>query len=217
MANPINLSRGLISFWELGSIKGNVVPDRVDSNNGTATSMSESNRVVGYNYQRKALDFDGGNEFIEVSGSTNLGIVSEITFCLWVSSNTTSPGIFFIKFNTSAPAGAGDYWLDSDGGQWRANIGGGVGRITARTIHAGWTHLCVTYTTSLMTFLINGVSVGTDNSPGIMIGNSNPLYIGRYDANFFDGAMQDIMIYDRALTPLEIELLHNEQRTGRRI
>ncbi len=78
-----------------------------------------------------------------------------------------------------------------------------------------WQHVTVTYDfvtdgTSVLTFYINGAEVGsTSTAVGPLQGNPQPLELGRYYwssgySRYFDGMLDDVRVYDRALNQAEI-------------
>src|SRR5687768_13543116 len=68
-----------------------------------------------------------------------------------------------------------------------------------------WNHLAVTKSGTTYTFYIDGVSLGSvTNSHAVPAANA-PLTIGQFEGiGFLDGRMQNIQIYDHALSQQEI-------------
>lgn len=219
-----DLERGLISYWPLGNIQGTTVKDIVGSNNGTATSMSESNQVVGYNYQRGGLDFGSGDS-IEIG--TNFGLTDKVTISAWIK--TTDAGGIIVSSPKNESAGQTGVFLSVTNSNLRLS----VSNVSASNAFVGgslsvdssvWVHVAGVYNGADLRVYVNGKS---DATPVTQTGNidltEDKTWIGIFGPSFstgvnkFDGSIQDVMIYNRALSGLEIELLHNEQRTGRRI
>ncbi len=228
-----NLERGLISYWPLGNIQGTVVADKVGSNNGTATSLDESDVVTGYNNVRNALGFDGSADLVTV---TTVSEISDIfdgggSISFWinsVSAGESNAGRIYDKGQTvlflrSPSAGANKMRLikvfTSGNGQWDTS--------NRDIIDGLWTHVVVTYNDNSLdndvAYYINGKSVAVTEvlTPGgtAVSDSTTNLVIGNRAAadRTFDGSIQDVMTYDSELTQLEIELLYNNQLRGRRI
>lgn len=75
-----------------------------------------------------------------------------------------------------------------------------------------WHHVAFTRSGTLATFYIDGVEAGTATLEGAFGGNPNPIRIGTdgpgWDASsMFDGYMDDVRIYNRALTAEQIQAL----------
>ena len=69
----------------------------------------------------------------------------------------------------------------------------------------GWHHFAVTRSGNTFTFYADGVSLGTANS-SLSIGDvSEPLTIGQAEGlGYFDGGLDEIRIYDEALSSEQI-------------
>jgi hypothetical protein len=77
-----------------------------------------------------------------------------------------------------------------------------------------WTHLAATYNGTTLTVWINGKKAGSRAVTGTTCNNNNPLAIGakNYPAQglleaFWDGRLDDVRIYNKALTAAEIAAL----------
>jgi len=81
-----------------------------------------------------------------------------------------------------------------------------------------WNFVALTYDGTKVVFYINGAVDSSHSRSGTVRTNTNSLTIGRHggDANqsggdsFFKGAMDDVRIYNRALTAAEVKQLYNE-------
>ncbi len=70
-----------------------------------------------------------------------------------------------------------------------------------------WTHLAATYNGTQLAFYVNGVQVRTQARTGTYEQNANPLWIGgnALYGEHFQGRIDDLRIYNRALTLTEIQ------------
>lgn len=116
------------------------------------------------------------------------------------------------------------YWLNirTDG---RVRVGGFFGSCTSGsawkyldstvTVPVGvWTHVASTYNGTTLTVWVNGVRAGSRAVSGRTCRNDHPLAIGakNYPAKglleaFWDGQLDDVRIYNRALSAAEIAAL----------
>jgi hypothetical protein len=79
---------------------------------------------------------------------------------------------------------------------------------TAALPTGAWTHLAVTYDGANMRLYVNGVLVRTTARAGAMIATDGVLHIGGnqvWGGEFFGGVMDEIRIYNRALSVSEIQ------------
>ena len=70
-----------------------------------------------------------------------------------------------------------------------------------------WSHLAATYDGQTLRLYVNGVQVGSAAANGTVRKTTYPLFIGReslYD-NHFAGTLDEVQIYDHALTTAEIQ------------
>lgn len=73
-----------------------------------------------------------------------------------------------------------------------------------------WEHYVGVYTANTMTFYRNGVLQGTTTNTHTNVSQASlPIWIGRgVSGNYFNGSLDDIGIWNRALTPNEITTLY---------
>ncbi len=100
------------------------------------------------------------------------------------------------------------------------NIGGGnnnslQGAITssAQLNSNTWTHVAVTYSNSTVRFYVNGSLVDTSTKIYTM-GSNNKAFSISTATQSFDGRLDDLRYYNRALSDTEISQVYGEQATG---
>tara|TARA_Y100000310_G_scaffold304750_1_gene344222 strand:- start:4446 stop:5084 length:639 start_codon:yes stop_codon:yes gene_type:complete len=208
--NVFDLTTGLISYWQLSDIQGTSVPDSFGSNTGTATSLSESDRSDGYNHIRDSLTFDGSADFITVSDDTSLQVVSDnYSVLMWLRFTSAANTIIMEKGVNDEMA----IQTFSGGIRWAgANTIDSVSTINTNI----WYHVVLVASGTSGFIYVNGKldQTGGDKTQGTP--NSSDFIIASR-ATRFSGDMQDLMIYNRALTQLEIELLYSHQLQGKEI
>jgi hypothetical protein len=165
-----------------------------------------------------AYRFDGEDDYILVPDSDSLDLTTEATFALWVNVDPEiSYGVFGSPHLFSKGATHGDLWADY---ALKLNETRALFEITddanapknavLPAIPEGrWVHLAVVYRDSTATLYQDGVTVTQPISTHPVIRVSDqPLYIGhRYTYNRagrFEGAIDDLRIYNRALSKHEI-------------
>jgi hypothetical protein len=217
MTSPGQLHSGLVALW---SGEGNA-NDSVGGNNGTAENMSYTAGKVG-----QTFDFNGAN-FVQVPDAPDLHFTDAMTVGAWVNLRAFSGSIpeaiiskiggpnlnqasyvFAVDQTTHQPYFA---IVTTDGvtGTVRSSIA-----ITANQ----WTHIAGTYDGSTIKIYVNGQLEGTTpwNQP-IFQGN-NPLVIGCGLQNysvptaFFNGLIDEVGLYNRALSDSEIQETYTQQQ-----
>lgn len=206
------LSTYLKGAWGFNEGAGTTTADT--SNNGNIATILGATWVAGR--YGSGLSFDGGSSHLSVADSTSLNISgTELTLSLWLNplTPTTSDSVVLGKFwnaNWSDPYF--QYGLElSSGNRPTLIIGTTTGYRTASmssTLSYGqWNHLGVTFNGTEARFYLNGTLVSTQPLVGSITARSNPLGIGADQSNGqgFRGAMDDVRIYNKVLTPTEIE------------
>ncbi|MCI0669398.1 MAG: LamG domain-containing protein, partial [Myxococcaceae bacterium] len=83
-----------------------------------------------------------------------------------------------------------------------------------RTVHGTsrlplntWTYLTGTYDGTTLRLYVNGNQVASQAVTGVMVTSNAPLRMGGNSiwGEFFSGRIDEVRIYDRALTPAEIQ------------
>ena len=70
-----------------------------------------------------------------------------------------------------------------------------------------WTHVALTYNGSQLRLYVNGVQVASGAASGAIQSSTSPLWIGGNQpyGEYFKGLIDDVRVYNRALTPAEIQ------------
>ena len=78
--------------------------------------------------------------------------------------------------------------------------------ITPQLTTGAWTHLAATYDGANLRLYRNGVLVTTTAAPGALVTSANPLRIGGNTiwGEYFDGRIDEVRVYNRALSAAEI-------------
>jgi hypothetical protein len=203
---------GLVGWWPFN---GNANDESGNGNNGTVNGATLTADRFGV--ANKAYSFDGVNDYIQVPDNNSLDITSDISICVWVLGDQTL-SYRFVDKSTNGLADA--YLLDvypSD--RFRMIVANSTSNqpsaLPGSFIPLTLTNITVTYDQNFVKFYINGSLNNAIQKSGISPTNNNPL---RFGANsllssnlFFKGTLDDIGIWNRALTECEIADLYNAQ------
>ncbi len=221
------ITAGLAGYWNFNEGAGTVVSDLSGlGNNGTLVNGGSA-WVSGH--FGGALYFPGvtgtGSTRVEIPNAASLQLTSAITIAAWVRvDNINSDAPILAKegdaklsywFGAYGPGGAGHFGmlLDADGNQpWTADHRN-EGSITAGT----WVHLAATWDGTTMINYINGTAVASGlafsgpinvSTAFLAIGVNSGYYDNSFgNATAFTGAIDDLYLYNRALSALEINQL----------
>ena len=221
--NP--LSSGLVGYWPLDGATTNWTSNTTrdlsgNGNTGQLLSMSTTTSPVAGKIG-SALKFNGVNGTARNTSPSNLNIGNgtDYSFSVWAQTNSSAGGqiLTFIKGSTNSNDQTGIYFSAGvPRGQLRDSQDGtsveaadGVNKADGKWHHYVFT---VTRNTSTgMKFYVDGTLVGTANPTSeSQTFNTSSLNIGSYSGSslFFLGTIDDVRIYNRALSAQEIALLH---------
>jgi len=209
---------GLIGWWP-GDGNAN---DIVDGNHGTLQGgASFGTGLVG-----QAFSFDGIDDFVQVPDSDLWAFTSDFAIEMWVNFNSDPggtlihPGAIFIS--NSEGGGQLNKWSFQLGeGKLAFHINGPSinGYFLAQADFSPtlnqWYHLAVTRTGNIYTIYINGISAGSETNDVVIPNPNAPLTIGQGEGFFLDGLMDEVAIYNRSLSPSEIESIYNAGSEGK--
>lgn len=210
------INHGLIACYPFN---GNANDQTINGHHGLVNGATLTADRFGN--PNSAYYFDGINDGIEVARASSLEPSSAITTCAWVykepSSNAWTP---IISKRHSIQDPYNSYSMDGGAGinqKWMVNIcNGTVGSqrsvfSKAARPYNQWEFLVMVYDGARLKMYINGVEENTLSVSGAIGYSSMGFYIGKntvYD-QFFKGKIDDVRIYNRALSACEIRYLYN--------
>ena len=162
--------------------------------------------------------FNGTDSYIDLS-MDDRGITDEITISAWVK--TTDTKRQFVVSNYNSLADERGYFLALDNGF--ALIGGREGTscaftqcISASQINDGnWHYIAGTIKNNLWQIFVDCdlENMETSNCSSVNLSTNDPIHIGRWheaptgEHRYFNGSIDEVLIYDRELTSTEITQL----------
>jgi glucose/arabinose dehydrogenase/PKD repeat protein len=163
-----------------------------------------------------AVSFDGVNDYITIPNSASTDISGNaLTLSMWINPRALTSGdsVVLGKFwNTTMTSPFYQYGLELGGGN-RTDFF--VGTPEGPRIAFGgtilpfdeWTHLAITFDGAQVRTYVNGNLVNTQALSATITARGNPMHIGADAsvAQFHRGMLDDLRIYDRVLTPAQIQ------------
>lgn len=216
--NPIRAADDPVAYWSFDEGTGDVASD--DSGNGSDGRLRNGPTWV-FGVHGMALSFDGLNDFVDMGSPTTLDDLGPMTVSLWMNLNST--GCYLISKRDSC----GGYWriaTESTNGPngiaWLRHASGQglvVGTVAGTFQHGEWTHVAITWDGGLsaagVKILVDGVEARyawqTNGIGSIPSDAACRLRVGSRagSSEFVDGAIDEVRIYDRVLSPEEIDSL----------
>lgn len=217
---------GIVSWWPG---EGNAL-DLAGTNNGTLTNGAG----FGPGEVGQGFTFNGASSYIEIPNSSTLNFTNDFTVELWYKDTGLSAGAYaglIAKRPYTGPCSFGltiiggsqgsflVYYLDPKYGTYQSST------YSPLPAPGAWHHLAasfhqVTAEQLEISSYIDGTLVKVGELPGNLTRTTNnyPLHIGCSNppgGEFFKGDIDEVSIYNRALTPSEIAAIFNAGSAGK--
>jgi uncharacterized repeat protein (TIGR01451 family) len=213
LSNTSPAGAGLVAHYEMEENGGTALVDSSASGNTAAISGSPT-WVPGIH--GLALNFDGTDDYALAADGTNLDITAAITLAAWVKPGKTATQ-YLIKKATQSGTDGYELSLATTGTafvRFNQAFSQNSYRLDTASLYPSdgntWVHLAATYDGSYIRIYFNGVEEGTAIAgPASITANDLALGIGAQSdgGSKFQGAMDDVRIYDEALSASDIAAL----------
>ncbi|MFX0090371.1 MAG: LamG-like jellyroll fold domain-containing protein, partial [Candidatus Hodarchaeota archaeon] len=162
-----------------------------------------------------ALDFNGMSDYVEIGDSGSLDVTQEITIEVWIKAGTNP--YQYIRNSTYVLDKTSSYalWYSPNGientttDQFFFDLGDGQGCSTTQVTwqENTWYYLVGTYNGSVAAVYVNGTLNNATSFAKSLTTSVSSLTIGKgYRANsYWQGAIDEVFIYNRALNATEIQ------------
>jgi hypothetical protein len=204
---------GAAAHWSFNENSGTTVVDETGAHPGVIFNMQNTNRVPGQEY--KALSLDGVDDYVEIPGYKGVTGTASRTCTAWIK--TTKPSTQILNWGTTLP---GEKWTlrVNENGTFRVEVQGGYIYGTTPIADGNWHHVAVTLSDdgspdiSEAVLYVDGQAeaAGAVQAYPVNTAAVNDVKIG-VDVTgtdfFFQGRIDGVRTYDRALTGEEVRRL----------
>ena len=218
--STVDLTTGLLAWY---AFNGNANDGSGNNNNGTVYgSMTYGTNRLGSANQ--AAVFDGVDDNVEVADNNALDLTNDLTFSVWLLTTGSTALQTIIGKHQPGQNNVGSYvyglWLNNSVNkldfQATPFFDGQIN--SSASINPGqWIHVAFTYnkSTGVWKHYINGTIDRTGTRTFGIANTSINLLIGAMGQTpgkswFFRGSLDDLRIYNRALTDTEVQALANQ-------
>ena len=210
---------GLIGWWKLDETGGRDVADASGNANigkvlnGQPRWQPSGGKIGG------ALRFGGNGDWVHVANESKFDCVAEVTVAAWIKVNrfdkeyqaivTKGDSAWRIQRNqnTDTLEFACSGLAIPGGDQWGGLYG------NSNVNDGKWHHVAGVYDGQRMYLYVDGVVDSSQPASGPIGTNNQPVYIGEnaeMNGRFWNGLIDDVRVYNAALSRAEIEALYNE-------
>jgi fibronectin type 3 domain-containing protein len=197
---------GLVAAYGFDEGTGTTVRDASpQNNNGVAIGATWTTGKFG-----NALMFNGTNAQVTIADVPSLRLTTAMTLEAWVYPTTAPTG-----WRAIIDKNVDGYYLTASSDNGNRPAAGGTwtnGNInvfgpSALPVNA-WTHLATTFDGSTVRLFLNGVQVASQAQSAALAATTATLQIGgdAYPGEYFAGLIDEVRIYNRALSAAEIQV-----------
>jgi len=215
---------GVVAWWSFDETSGNTAAERIARRDGSLANgpTHAAGKVLG------SLSFDGSNDYVAVADDDLWAFGKrDFTIELWAKftwgggGSVGHPGDVFIG-NDEGPGSRAKWFFALGGGVLNFHINGpGIGarffpRVPFRPSPGQWYHLAVRRTADTYAIFVDGVLKGSAVDKSTIPNPRAALTIGQAEGlGFMHGQLDEVTIYDRALSDAELLAISNAGSAGK--
>jgi len=219
---------GLVAQWHMDEGSGSSIDDSSSgSNDGTISGASWAGADGGKWFTSTtagfstgdSLSFDGTDDYVTVADSTSLDVTA-ITIALWIKAGSVSSTQYLVaKWLPTGDNRAYSLFLNGSTVVFETSFDGSTyNTLNSSTslIASTWYHIAVTFSGTAKVIFINGSSSGNTSVTGTLRNSNANLTIATVNdgtlADFYEGIIDEVSIYNRALTADEVKALSQRRK-----
>ena len=197
-----------LGFWPFEHGYGTTAHDLSGNNNhGTISGATWTTDCVGGSH---ALSFNGSDDYINCGNDSSLNITKYFSIEAWIKPNSLSGSMGIVSKLSGTSNKQYGLTTDEDTIQFHYETASNNYFLYGGALTIGtWQHIAVTVDDSLNILIyVNGDLKISDIAPAETFPTEEPVIIGKvagtYNSQFFDGIIDEVIIYNRVLTAEEI-------------
>lgn len=197
---------GLVGHW---SFTGNAKDSTPYSDNGTVTGATLAADRFGLS--NRAYSFDGTNQYINLGSPSVLNITGDLTINAWIKLNTTSQAAILSWANSYSTFPYHFVTTGTNPPKLRLNRSTYTKDSTDSFSTGVWTMVTVTVSGNQLNYYFNASpdSANPQTTTGTVPSGNGYLTISRNGTQMFNGSIDDVRVYKRALSATDIQALYN--------
>jgi hypothetical protein len=201
------LTDGLVAYYPFN---GNANDESGNGNDGTVNGATLASDRFGET--DSAYDFDGVNDYVEILDSPELSGMSELSLSAWVRINEpfSENGVIISKWSPSPRSYV--FYFKPTADVVRLGMSSHGSTFPDKLINIQqWHHLLAVLDGTQITLFLDGNAQSTTSYSGSVPASTMNVLIGKeHDVErYFKGSIDDLRIYDRALSNNEVAELYD--------
>jgi len=219
--SALSSAENLVGWWPLSETSGNTAFDKsINNNSGVLSGGFSFSNNTELRSKWSALSFDGSNDRLAIDGDANLNTPNQLTVMAWIYDEDGSTAHTINK-----DGGANRLWIirrnSSTAVNWHVwNSAGTLKQFTPVNswVEHQWFHIaCTGKVVSgniIMEVFFNGSSAGNTSFAGTAMktNTAQDILFSNDVANYKQQKLDDVRIYNKALTEIEVEAIYQATR-----
>ena len=199
----------LVHHWSFDEESGDYAANSVNVLGGNVNGATWTDGKYG-----NALSFDGSDDYVSIPHDSSLSFNKEFTITAWIYMKDPSGGHQVLQKGTNYSLfearsdGGNPSNVYKDSNEWHL-----LKYTKSKDFFANeWHHIALTYDGDTATNYIDGEKDQEFNVPAEVVVNTDNLAIGTnapWKTHFFNGKIDEVAIYEVALSPSEINMVYN--------
>lgn len=210
------LSNGLVGYWKMDEASWNgTFGEVIDSSGNSRHGTRAGDGTTTAGKFGNGGTFDGTGDYVSINHNSVFNTTNALTIATWVKTSDGSNNYITTKGEDSwylaiGPTGQTanklNFYLNGiNSPSWLEG--------TASLNDNAWHLVVATYDGKTRTLYVDGKVDGSDSKTGSISTGSSSVLLGERDTGVgtdnYNGVMDEVRIYNRALTPSEVEGLYN--------
>jgi len=221
-----------VAYWPFNETEGSVVFDNIGGRQGRVSPLGATLGAtgplppdfLGFSSNNTAVATDGaaapdsGQVLVPYDPTLN---TPQFSVSFWVMPGGTGTGTPLANVHYSSPRSG--WWIRQNSGGWRLYLYNQNGTTAALDITGGgapvvgaWSHVAMVYDGVKGHVYVNGVEAASGTAAGFVPNTDAPLTLGTRSENGtpWPGSLDEVLLFDRALSADEIQALYHTAVTG---
>lgn len=218
------LTEGLVGYWRMDrnvNGDGGTVKDYSRNSNDGVTygNLNTGQRGI---FSTEAFKFEGHDDYVRVEDNSNLVLTSEFTISFWMKPTGLTDTQWNTVIDKRTPNSWEGYIIQWNSGKDKplrlySDVTNAFHSSYKPNDNLGeWAHVILRFNGSEYKFFIDGEG-DTSMSEQSLNPSSEPLLIsqGNYQDEYYQGLLEEVLIYNRSLSEDEIQQLYFNGRDGK--
>jgi len=214
----VDFNNSLVGWWRMNNESG-----ENESFVRDWSSYGNHGNVTGATYNSTGgiygggFEFNGVDDYVDIADSDSLSYngIQNKTISFWFKANEVSGTQTILSKWENSPLDSLEYIVYLSSSTLNSQILGANPEVTETGINADqWYHVVFIMNSTKGNILyVNGTLSGSTVDPGSVISTISTLKLGQnQNTNWFNGSIEEIIVWNRILTQTEIEQLYNNSQ-----